>query len=51
MATVEVFLLQHDRRGRGHSHDLGLDLDQPWIGLRLLRWWRLGFGRETLGFV
>ncbi|KAK1679781.1 hypothetical protein QYE76_040629 [Lolium multiflorum] len=36
-------------RDHDHGRDLGLRLYQPWR--RLLRWWRLGLGREALGFV
>ena len=46
-ATVSVQL----RRGNDHDHgrDLGLHLYQTWR--RLLRWWRLGLGRDALGFM
>jgi hypothetical protein len=46
--TVQLWVHQH---GHGHDHvrDLGLYLYQP--SRRLLRWWRLGLGREVVGFV
>jgi hypothetical protein len=47
MVTVQLC------RGHEHNHDrdlgLGLGLYQP--TRRLLRWWRLGLGREVLQFV
>jgi hypothetical protein len=35
---------------RGHDHELDLRLYQTWCRL-LMRWWRLGLGREALGFM
>jgi hypothetical protein len=46
-ATASVQLCRsHDC---DHDRNLGLRLYHPWC--RLLRWWRLGLGKEVLGFV